>query len=169
MRLFLESEVDTEFPFDPQETAQSVAEETLRVLACPFDAQVNLLLVDAEEIRRLNAETRGIDAVTDVLSFPRLDFSAPGDWNEDALDAQGAFYPETEELVLGDIVICVPRLIEQAAYYGHSRRREFAFLTAHSMLHLCGYDHMTSEEASRMEELQERILRRLGITRELAD
>ena len=73
---------------------------------------------------------------------------------------------ETGELVLGDIIISVDKVKEQSDAYGHSVKREFAFLVAHSMLHLCGYDHMDPEEASVMEEKQELVLRILGITRE---
>ena len=171
MRLNLESEVQTEvlFSFDPQQTAQDVAEAALAVCRCPYEAQVSMLLTDADAIREMNRDNRGIDRVTDVLSFPMIDWEEPCAWNGESLAAQSAFYPGTDELVLGDIVICVPRLIEQAAEYGHSRRREFAFLTAHSMLHLCGYDHMTSEDAVQMEALQNRILEDLGITRDLPD
>ena len=169
MRVFLETETDVRFPFDPYQTADLTVSETLRVLGCPYDAQVNVLLTDEDAIRELNRENRGIDAVTDVLSFPMISYEEAGVWDEASLMAQNAFYPGTDELVLGDIVICVPRMEEQAAQYGHSRIREFAFLTAHSMLHLCGFDHMTSQDARHMETLQEEILDHLGITREIGD
>ena len=76
------------------------------------------------------------------------------------------FEPESGELLLGDIIISAPKVIEQAEKYGHSIRREFAFLIAHSMLHLCGYDHMEENEARIMEQKQEQVLEKLGITRE---
>lgn len=75
------------------------------------------------------------------------------------------FGPDTGELVLGDIMISVDKVREQAESYGHSTKREFAFLVAHSMLHLCGYDHMEPEEAEVMEQKQEELLTGLGITR----
>ena len=76
------------------------------------------------------------------------------------------FNPDTGELLLGDIVISVPRAEAQAEEYGHSLRREYAFLIAHSMLHLLGYDHMSPEEAAVMEQKQEAALQALGITRD---
>ena len=88
------------------------------------------------------------------------DFSAVTANESDYLD------PDTGALQLGDIVINAFRVWEQAEEYGHSARREFAFLVAHSMLHLCGYDHMTPEEARRMEARQEAVLLELGIPRE---
>lgn len=169
MKLYLETETQTAFPFDPQETADRTAAEALRVLGCPYEAQVNVLLTDADAIREMNREYRGVDAVTDVLSFPLISFREEGVWDEEDLKAQNAFYPGTDDLLLGDIVICVQRLEEQAVSYGHSRKREFSFLIAHSMLHLCGYDHMTQQEASQMEALQDEILDHLGITRDLKD
>ena len=75
------------------------------------------------------------------------------------------FHPETGELLLGDIVISAEKVLEQAAEYGHSVKREYAFLIAHSMLHLSGYDHMEPEEAAVMEQKQREILETLGITR----
>ena len=76
------------------------------------------------------------------------------------------FDPDSGELLLGDIIISADRVREQAVKYGHSERRELAFLAAHSMFHLCGYDHMTEEEAKVMEQKQENTLTVLGITRE---
>ena len=81
-------------------------------------------------------------------------------------DPDDCFDPESGELQLGDIVINLDRVYEQAAAYGHSVVREYAFLLVHSVLHLCGYDHMESEEAKQMEAEQERILQTLGITRD---
>ena len=76
------------------------------------------------------------------------------------------FDPESGELLLGDIILSTDRIIGQAQEYGHSQRREFAFLVAHSMLHLCGYDHIEPEEAIIMEEKQKTALEHIGITRE---
>ena len=73
--------------------------------------------------------------------------------------------PDSEEIVLGDIMVSAEKVIEQAKEYGHSQKREFAFLVAHSMLHLLGYDHMTPEEAAVMEEKQRNVLEILGISR----
>ena len=106
------------------------------------------------------------DRETDVLSFPNLDFDRPGDFEISEDREADYFDPDTGELILGDIIISVDRIKEQAESYGHSRKREFAFLVAHSMLHLCGYDHMEEGEAKVMEAKQEQVLSSLGITRD---
>ena len=115
-------------------------------------------MTDAEEVHRLNLEFRGIDRTTDVLSFPGLDFEEPAAF-EDSID-EGCINPDNDCVMLGDIVINAEKVKEQAAEYGHSEMREFAFLIAHSMLHLCGYDHMTPEEAEVRD--RRRHLRRWG-------
>lgn len=112
-----------------------------------------------------NKEYRQVDAPTDVLSFPMVDYEKPSDFDhvEDAVEDY--FNPETGELMLGDIVISVDKVEEQAEKYGHSQTRELAFLVAHSMLHLCGYDHMVDEERLVMEDRQRQILDTRGYTR----
>lgn len=168
MTLQFEDEQSRPLPFDWKATAQEVIERALDAEKCPYEAEVSLTLTDDAGIHRLNREFRGIDRPTDVLSFPMVDFLSPCGY--EILEAEGAdcFNPESGELMLGDIVISVERAAEQAENYGHSLKREFAFLTAHSMLHLLGYDHMTADEASVMERKQEEILQSLGITREEA-
>ena len=148
------------------EIFSSVAETVLKAENCPFEAEVNLTLVDKESIQELNKEHRGIDRVTDVLSFPLTDFEIPGDFSK--LDEKSAdcFNPGSKELLLGDIVICMERAKEQAEEYGHSLKREFAFLIAHSMLHLLGFDHEDPEEEKIMFQKQEQALSNLGILRE---
>ena len=120
---------------------------------------------DNEEICALNSRFRGIDRPTDVLSFPNVDYESPSDFTGIEASEADYFDPESGELYLGDIVISVDKVYEQAEEYGHSVMREYAFLLAHSMLHLMGYDHMDPEEAARMERRQEEILNRLNITR----
>jgi len=126
-----------------------------------------VLLTDNEGIHEFNREHRGIDRETDVLSFPNVDFETEGDFDIDEEREADYFDPDSGELILGDIIISVDKVMEQAENYGHSTKREFAFLVAHSMLHLCGYDHMEEEEAKVMEAKQEEILTALGITREM--
>ena len=126
-----------------------------------------MLLTDNEGIHEFNREHRGIDRETDVLSFPNVDFETEGDFDIDEEREADYFDPDSGELILGDIIISVDKVMEQAENYGHSTKREFAFLVAHSMLHLCGYDHMEEEEAKVMEAKQEEILTALGITREM--
>lgn len=164
MNFYVENEMGADFGFEIGEILEAVAEKVLDEEDCPYEAQVNLLITDNEGIRDFNRRMRQIDAPTDVLSFPMIDFGEPADFSglEDALDC---FDPESGELALGDIVISQDKVREQASEYGHSLKRELAFLIAHSMLHLCGYDHMTPKEAHIMEEKQERALNALGITR----
>ena len=111
--------------------------------------EVNVTVVGDRAIRKLNREHRGIDKATDVLSFPMFEFGTP----------------EVPTL-LGDIVISRDTAYRQAKEYGHSPRREFCFLAAHSALHLLGYDHESETEREEMEAKQEEILNKLGITRE---
>lgn len=166
MHFFIENETDTTFEFDIDKIVESVVLEVLDTEGCPYEAQINVLLTDNEGIRSFNRDYRNIDKETDVLSFPNLDFDTPGFYEIDE-DMEAAYFdPETGELVLGDIIISVEKVIEQAASYGHSNKREFAFLVAHSMLHLSGYDHMEPEEAKIMEEKQEMVLRKLNINRD---
>ena len=131
---------------------------------CPYEASVNLVVTDNEEIKRVNAEFRDILAPTDVLSFPMIPFSSPADY-EILEEDDSLFDMDTGELLLGDIMISAEKVLAQAKEYGHSVKREFCFLVAHSMLHLLGYDHMTPEEAAVMEKKQAAALEELGISR----
>ncbi|MCI1304911.1 MAG: rRNA maturation RNase YbeY [Lachnospiraceae bacterium] len=165
MTLLFENETESDLPFDPEKTARRVIGEALTHEGCPYECEVSLTLTDENGIRDLNSRFRAIDSVTDVLSFPLVPFETPSAF--DALDdMEDCFDPDTGDLMLGDIVICVPRMKEQAAEYGHPELREFAFLVAHSMFHLMGYDHMTEDEAKDMESRQEEVLRALDITRD---
>ncbi len=167
MIFFVENEVDAKFSFVIEDVAKKVATKALENEKCPFDVQIELIITDDEGIREMNAEFREIDSPTDVLSFPNISYENPGDFS-DVLDVQGVDIkdPDTGLVMLGDIVVNEKRVREQAAEYGHSELREFAFLVAHSMLHLCGYDHMEEDEAKIMEEKQEKVLQDLGITRD---
>lgn len=182
--LIYENETDgTIEGIDMEKTAVNVCEAALEEVGCPFEAQVNLTITDDESIRQLNREYRGIDSVTDVLSFPSLEFENPGDFTQlleyveaedgeeelpaDLLnDPDDCFDPDTGELLLGDIVININRVFSQAQEYGHSLLREYAFLLVHSMLHLTGYDHMSDGERKQMEGLQEKILQSMKIGRD---
>ena len=147
-----------------EELAKKVVQKVLDMEGCPYDAQVNLVLTDNEEIQRVNTEFREIAAPTDVLSFPMIPFETPADYAIVEED-ESYFDLDTDELLLGDIMISVDKVFAQAEEYGHSVTREFCFLVAHSMLHLLGYDHMTPEEAVVMENKQRTALDELGITR----
>lgn len=170
MTFYVENEVEKEtqekFDFSAAETAKLVGEAVLEMEDCPYEAQVNLLLTDNKGIQEYNRDYRRMDAPTDVLSFPNLDYEEISDFETAASSEADCFDLESGELVLGDIIISVERVVSQAEEYGHSRKREFAFLVAHSMLHLCGYDHMEAKEASLMEAKQKQVLDALQITRE---
>lgn len=158
-----EAEKRLDIPFEA--IIEDVVTASLDYEKCPYEAEVNVILTDNEEIRQINREYRGIDSPTDVLSFPMGDYESPSDFERLEEQSEEYFNPETGELLLGDIVISVDKVEEQAGKYGHSDTRELAFLVAHSMLHLCGYDHMEEEERMRMEHRQEEILKSGGYTR----
>ncbi len=159
-------EADTLLSIPYGEIIRQVVEAAIAQEGCPYEAEVSVTLTSGEEVRRLNREFRGVDQTTDVLSFPMSEYKEPADFDfleEDA--AADCFNPETGELLLGDIVLSVEKIKEQAREYGHSLKRELAFLTAHSMLHLMGYDHMEEEERKLMEERQRLLMEALDIPR----
>lgn len=164
MTLYFEEEGSLELSLDCQVLAREVVEASLDYAGCPYEAQVNLLLTMNKDIHRMNLEFRGIDRPTDVLSFPMVDYEIPGEF-EFLEERYDCFEPETGELLLGDIVISKEKVISQAEEFGHSQKREFAFLIAHSVLHLCGYNHMEDEERLVMERMQSEILEKLNILR----
>lgn len=118
----------------------------------PEPVVVSVTFVEPEEIRELNGQYRGKDAVTDVLSFPQFD-----DWDD---------LPEEGEIVLGDVVICMDQAARQAEEFGHSLEREVLYLFVHSIYHLLGYDHMEEDEKREMRQKEEDVMARLGLTRE---
>ncbi len=113
--------------------------------------EISLSFVDAAEMIDLNSSYRGIDSVTDVLSFPQFD--SPGEIPKDGV------------ALLGDVVICLEQALAQAESYGHSQEREILFLFVHSIFHLLGYDHHCEEEQSVMRQAEETVLARLGLER----
>lgn len=166
MTLNLAEDIEVNLPFDYQQVARDVIEEALTYEHFPYDAEVSLTLTDEDSIHEMNRQFRNIDRATDVLSFPLIEYPAAGDFSE-LNDESDIFDPDTGEAMLGDIVLSIPRVISQAEEYGHSVKREFAFLIAHSMLHLLGYDHMNEDERRVMESRQNQILENLGITRDV--
>jgi probable rRNA maturation factor len=140
---------------------------SLDYVKCPYDIEVSLLITDNEGIREYNRDYRNIDKETDVLSFPNVDFEVPADFSNVEAQFEDYFNPDSGNLILGDIIVSAQKVLEQAASYGHSEKREFAFLIAHSMLHLCGYDHMEDSERVEMEKHQEAILEALKIGRDV--
>lgn len=166
MSLNIEQEVDVSFDFDYERLAGEVVSFAIEHENFPYEAEVNLTLTDNEGIHEVNRMYRQIDAPTDVLSFPMLSYAQAGDFSALEEDYEDNFNPDTGEIMLGDIVISVDRVKEQAVSYGHSEKREYAFLIVHSMLHLFGYDHMTPKEAELMETKQNEILHAMNILRD---
>ena len=125
----------------------------------PEGVEISLSFVTAEEIHELNRQYRGVDSVTDVLSFPLLE-----DLNE-LYDTEEGSSEEDEPVALGDVVICLERAEEQAEEFGHSKEREIVYLFTHSVLHLLGYDHMEEEEKQEMRSREEEVMTELGLSR----
>lgn len=163
LNIDIETPIELSIPYE--EIISRTVEASADFVQCPYEIEVNVLLVDNDSIREINKEQRDIDAATDVLSFPMIDFETPQDFSVVEEHPEEYFNSESGELLLGDIVISVEKVIEQAQAYDHSLERELAFLTAHSMLHLSGYDHIDDSERLIMEEKQETILNTLGYTR----
>ena len=165
MTILIENEAEKELDFDYEAVTKAVVKKVLEIEKCPYETEINVLITGNDEIRRINNEFRDIDKATDVLSFPALDYKKPAvfDFVEDSPDEY--MNRETDELILGDIMVSADKVYEQAKEYGHGRKREFAFLITHSMLHLLGYDHIEDDERKIMEEKQENILRLLEISR----
>ena len=165
MTINFEKEYDKNLDIDYETIADKVINAALDYEKCPYEAEVSLTLTDNKGIHEINREFRNIDRPTDVLSFPMVEYETPGEFDflENEYDC---FNPETGELMLGDIVISLDKVEEQAANYGHSVTREYAFLIAHSMLHLMGYDHMNDEDKKAMREKEEKVLKSLDIVRE---
>lgn len=168
MTILLEKETDINLNIEYEKIAKDVVQASLDYVECPYECEVNILLTDNDGIRETNKSMRNIDAPTDVLSFPMIEFSSESDFSV-VEDDISLFNATTGELLLGDIMISLERVKEQALQFNHSVKREYAFLVAHSMLHLSGYDHMEDEERIRMEQMQDEILQQTGYTREITD
>ena len=124
---------------------------------------LEVIFVSEDEIRSLNAQTREIDKVTDVLSYPTLD----GIKGEEIKGAEHPFEIDEEgRLVIGSVAVCIQRAKEQAEEYGHSFERELNYLIVHGAMHCLGYDHMTDDDKAEMREREEFVLTKMGIKRE---
>lgn len=165
MTIHIEYEAGKKLGIPYEDIIKRVVVEALDYEDCPYEAEVNILITGNEDIRLINKEYRNIDSPTDVLSFPMVEYEKPSDFKYLEETADDCFHLETGELLLGDIVISADKVEEQAEAYGHTQTRELAFLVAHSMLHLCGYDHMEEGERVIMEKKQEDILSRGGYIR----
>ncbi len=167
MTINIEYESKISLDLDYKAIIESIVLKALDIEECPYEVELSIILTDNEDIKEINKTYRNIDEPTDVLSFPMIEFNKAGDFSalEECLNEY--FNPETGELLLGDIIISVEKVMEQAEEFGHSLKRELAFLMAHSMLHLFGYDHNDNIniENLAMEKKQEYILQTLQIGR----
>lgn len=166
MSVFFENESGQDIPEKYEFIVSDIIDASINYIKCPFECEVNVIFTNNEGIREINKDYRQIDSPTDVLSFPLVDYEEAGVF--DHLDDLSVDYfnQDSGELMLGDIILNIDKIVEQADLYGHTKRRELAFLTAHSMLHLFGYDHIDDIERQNMEILQEEILTMKGYTRE---
>ena len=165
MTINIDYEAEKKLDIGWEEIIRNIVLGAMDYEGCPYEAEVNVVLTDNPGIRQVNLEYRDTAAPTDGLSFPMLEYDKPSDFDGVEELFADCFNPESGELMLGDIMISVDKVEEQAAKYGHSQERELAFLTAHSMLHLFGYDHMEDGERIVMEEKQRKILEDRGDTR----
>ncbi|MDE6757807.1 MAG: rRNA maturation RNase YbeY [Clostridia bacterium] len=139
-----------------------VFEEVRKEFSLPNNVRVELSVVDEDDIRQVNKEFRNVDSVTDVLSFPSLEAKLPFDIDDYPYDVDLS----TGELMLGEIMLCYKRAVEQSVEYNHSKERECAYLVLHGLLHLLGYDHIEEDDKTVMRKEEEKILTSLGISRD---
>jgi len=151
MTINIEYEAEKKLNLPYESIIEDVVNASLDYEKCPYEAEVNVILTDNAEIRRINREFRQIDSPTDVLSFP---MGEDGKYDID---------PATNAKILGDIVISMEKAVEQAERFGHTLQREVGYLTAHSMLHLLGYDHEEPLEKVHMREKEELVMTQLGL------
>ena len=144
---------------------KKVIETVLKEEKIIRDLEIYVTLTNNNQIHKINLEQRNVDRPTDVLSFPMLPFETPADYSVEEVHLLKE-KNEEEPDILGDIIISIEKVKEQAEEYGHSFERELAYLTTHGMLHLLGYDHMIEEEKEQMRKREEEILEILNITRE---
>ena len=164
MSAYLEIAWDVPMPPDADRLLQKTAAACAEAEGIMLPVYAQMRVTDDEAIREINREYRNIDRATDVLSFPSTDCKPRktlGHCEKKLLRERD----ETGRCFLGDIIISLPRAREQAAEYGHSLEREFAYLTAHAMFHLMGYDHMQDEDKERMRTMEEKALNQIGISR----
>ena len=148
--------------YAPWLSKRRLAAAVYRVTEQTDALRAEVVLVDEQEIRTLNRDTRGIDAVTDVLSYPTLD----GVRGRAVSKKEFPFDVDRGRVFLGSIAVCKKRAVEQAKEYGHSVKRELHYLVTHGLLHLLGYDHMEENEKKQMREKEESVMNEIGIGRD---
>ena len=156
--IIISAEVD--MPAGVEEQIKNTIRAALEAQGVSLACEISVLLTDDEGIREVNRTMRGVDAATDVLSFPMFDMPAG------CLPSIGWTDPDTGLLPLGDMCISLERAVAQAGEFGHSVERELCYLTVHSVLHLLGYDHLDEgPQKAQMRQREEAILGAMGVTR----
>lgn len=154
------------FEFDYKKLAKKVTKQLLETEKINYDISYNLSVVDKSTIKKINKENRNINRITDVLSFPNIDFKKPSDFKRyiknDVYDVS-ILDLSTKTIFLGDVVMCYDKIIAQSKLYNHSIKREYSFLLLHSLLHLLGYDHIDIKDERKMFKKQDEILDSLNI------
>ena len=153
-------EIDSENLSAEESSALSRALDGLAEADVPLVAE--LIVTDDATIKSLNRECRGIDAVTDVLSFPSME-GIKGSYLRS--DEHAEELDEEDRLFLGSVAVCEKCAREQADSYGHSYERELFYLTVHGVLHCLGYDHETEEERAEMRAMEERVMEKMNLKR----
>ncbi|MDP4092649.1 MAG: rRNA maturation RNase YbeY [Bacillota bacterium] len=163
MKVIVENEQNIiEFNEQIEKLIYDTVNNSLELESFENPSEISIVLTDDKNIRSINNTYRKIDKATDVLSFPMLDI-IKGKVEPDSCDTD----PDSDLLLLGDIVVSLETAEKQATEYGHSFERELAFLISHGMFHLLGYDHMNREDEEEMFGKQEKVLRRMGLTRNI--
>ncbi len=151
-RLFIES-------LSTKVSTRKIARAVYKVLGQKSKLKAELVFMQEDEMRGLNNSSRGVDKVTDVLSFPTLG----GIKNEILLPKNCVTSMDGKYIAIGSIVLCKQKIIEQAKEYGHTPEREMTYLIVHGLMHLFGFDHETEEEKIEMREREKQVMRLLGV------
>lgn len=155
-------EIIGDLEIELKKVIENAFEATLSHLNQTDEVYVEMTLVEPSEIKCINAETRGVDSVTDILSFPTLE---AGRGSVKACDYPADIDYLSGAIMMGELVLCLERAKEQAEEYGHTIARELGFLTTHGTLHLFGFDHMVEQDEIEMFSKQKTILDDIGLTR----
>lgn len=164
MTIYIENESEIKLNIPYKNIIEDSIKLSLDYEKVPYECEISVSIVDEDRIHEINKEFRNIDRATDVLSFPLNEFEHAADFDNFDEDT-ASFNYDTGELMLGDIILSASHIINQANEYGHTRKRELAFLVIHSVLHLLGYDHMTKEDEEKMFSRQRQILELGGYKR----
>lgn len=157
MTIWIDNQTENEIFQNYEDILKDIVKACIQEENYPENIEVSISIVDNTEIQKLNNEFRNIDKCTDVLSFPMLKFENNNLRLDDKIINE-SINRDTNEIVLGDIIISIEKATSQANEFGHSLQREMAFLTAHSMFHLMGYDHEEILDENIMKQKQENVL-----------